>query len=126
MRVVSLVFLCESCVVIPALCLYPLWCSFCALYELYPRVLFASVRCVRALSLFVCYYSYAMCEAYSLVFLCSVHYYVSCVVIPRSTLCLSPLLYSFCALYVPVRAIYLGTMCVCFISFRVLLFLCAV
>ena len=64
----------------------------------------------------------------SCMFLCVVNSVFSCasyVVIPA--LCLSPLWYhSVRFVYVSVRAVYLGTMCACSISFRVLLFLCAV
>ena len=170
--VVYSVVSCASCAVIPAPCLSPLWCSFCALcvcarascthaltsqlmflyvpvrpefcvlvcilrcdscalsvssavsilYALcmYPCVLFISLRCVRALSLFVCYYSCALCVACSRVSLCSM---CSCIPCCDPMLCLSPMWYSFCALYVSMRAIYFSTMCACSISFRVLLFL---
>ena len=96
-------------------------CALC----MYPCVLFISVQCVRALSLFVCCYSCALCMAYSRVFSSAMY---PCILCCDPTLCLSPtLLYgmgcSFCVLYVSVHAIYFSTMCVCSISSRVLLFL---
>ena len=87
---------------------------------MYPCVLFISLRCVRALSLFVCYYSCALCVTCSHVSLCSM---CSCIPCCDPMLCLSPMWYSFCALYVSMRAIYFNTMCACSISFRVILFL---
>ena len=113
------VFSCASCAVIPALCLSPLRYLFCTLYVC-PCVLFISLRCVRALSLFVCYYSCALCVTCSRVSLCSM---CSCTPCCDPVLCLSPMWCSFCALYVSMRAIYFNTMCACSISFRVILFL---
>ena len=91
-------------------------CALC----MYPCVLFISVQCVRALSLFVCCYSCAFRVAYSRVFPSAMY---SCILCCDPMLCLSPMWYSFCALYVSMRAIYFSTMCACSISFRVLIFL---
>jgi hypothetical protein len=98
-------------------------CLLCGIHSLrcvYQCALFISLRCVCALSLFVCYYFCMLCVACSRVSLCSMY---SCILCCDPMLCLSPMRYSFCALYASMRAIYFSTMCACSISFRVLIFL---
>ena len=106
---------CDSCALSVSFVVFIL-CALC----MHPCVLSISAHCVRALSLFVCCYSCALCMAYSRVFPSAMY---PCILCCDPTLCLSPMWCSCCVLYVSMHAIYFSTVCVCFIPFRVLLFL---
>ena len=82
---------------------------------MYPCVLFTSVQCVCALSLFVCYYSCALCEAIPV---CS---YVLCILYPvlwSYALYVSSVVFILCALCI--LACYLLLYDVCIVHFCVL------
>jgi hypothetical protein len=107
-----------SCVVTP--CSVCLLCGVHSVRSIYPCVLSTLVQCVRALSLFVCYYSLCCVK---LIPVCSCVTFraflrVSCDVF--SMLCLSPLWYLFlsvpcicvfCVLLYDVRIVHFCLMC---------------
>ena len=118
--VVNSVFSCASCAMIPALCLSPLWYQLCTLCVcIRACLLFTPVRCVRAVSLFVCYYSCVLCVAYSRVFLCSVHP-VCIILCGDSYACLSPLQCSF------MRSMHCALLIRCNVCVLYFLFSCAI
>ena len=100
-----------SCAVI--LCSVCLLCGIHSVRSMYPCVLSTLVQCVRALSLFVCYYSLCCVK---LIPVCSCVAFraflrISCDVF--STFCLSPLWYSFLsALCICVFCILLHDVCI--------------
>jgi len=110
--VVYSVVSCASCAVIPAPCLSPLWCSFCAL------CVCARASCTHALTSQLMFL-YVPVRPVFCVLVCILRC-DSCALSVSSAV---SILYALC---ISVRALYLATMCACSISFRVLLFLCAV
>ena len=99
-------------------------CLLCGVHSV--RSVYVSVRAIYLGAMCACSISLRvllfLCVrvAYSRVFPSAMY---SCILCCDPMLCLSPMWYSFCALYVSMRAIYFSTMCACSISFRVLIFL---